>query len=111
MNWIRINRDELRLMCGDYWVLTRESLINIYEETLVKEALNKGYNVIIDATNLNPKTVTKWTKIASDFDCALRFKEFIIPYMEAIKRDKNRHLVVGEDAIRSFYLRYYPDYL
>lgn len=49
-------------MCGDYWVLTRESLINIYEETLVKEALNKGYNVIIDATNLNPKTVTKWTK-------------------------------------------------
>lgn len=75
-------------MCGDYWVLTRESLINIYEETLVKEALNKGYNVIIDATNLNPKTITKWTKIASDFDCDLRFKEFIIPYMEAIKRDK-----------------------
>lgn len=98
-------------MCGDYWVLTRESLINVYEETLIREALKKGYNVVIDSTNLNPKTITKWKNIALEFNCNLQFKEFIIPYNEAIKRDKSRNLIVGEDTIRSFYLKYYPGYL
>lgn len=30
---------------------------------------------------------------------------------EAIKRDKNRDLQVGEDTIRMFYRKYYPEML
>lgn len=72
---------------------------------MIKEALSNGYNVIIDSTNLNHKTKAKWEKLAANF------KEFIIPYKEAIKRDKHRNLQIGEDTIRMFYRKYYPDLL
>ena len=97
--WIRVNRDDLRLMCGDYWIPSREKLINTLEET------------IIDATNLNPKTRAKWEEIASNFDANIEYKEIVIPYKEAVKRDKNRDLQVGEDTIRIFYRKYYPELL
>ena len=98
-------------MCGDYWVVSREPLISMYEELLIKTALQQGYNVIVDATNLNPKTIQKWKDLAKEYNCDIQFKEFIIPYTEAIKRDKNRNLVVGEETIRTFYRKYYPDVL
>lgn len=107
--WIRVNRDDIRLMCGDYWIPSREKLISIYERTMIEEALTCGYNVIIDATNLNPKTKAKWEELASNFNAKLEYKEFIIPYKEAVKRDKNRDLQVGEDTIRMFYKQYYPE--
>lgn len=106
--WIRVNRDDIRLMCGDYWVQSREKLINHYEQTLVEMALKQNYNVIIDATNLNPKTKKKWEEIATKFNATIKYKEFLIPYKEAVKRDKNRSLQVGEDTIRMFYRNYYP---
>lgn len=109
--WIRINRDDIRLMCGNYWVPSREKLISIYEELMIKEALSNGYNVIIDSTNLNHKTKAKWEKLAANFNAKLEYKEFIIPYKEAIKRDKHRNLQIGEDTIRMFYRKYYPDLL
>lgn len=109
--WIRINRDDIRLMCGDYWVPSREKLISIYEKLMIEEALTNGYNVVIDATNLNPKTKAKWEEIASKFNANIQYKEIVIPYYEAIKRDKNRDLQVGEDTIRMFYRKYYPEML
>lgn len=98
-------------MCGQYWVPSRENLINIYERAMVEEALANDYNVVIDATNLNPKTQAKWKSIAQAFGATLKYKEFIIPYKEAVKRDNNRELKVGEDTIRHFYRRYYPELL
>ena len=109
--WIRVNRDDIRLMCGDYWVPSREGLINTLEETSITSALEQGYNVIIDATNLNPKTKVKWEGIASKFNANVEYKEIVIPYKEAVKRDKNRDLQVGEDTIRTFYRKYYPELL
>lgn len=109
--WIRINRDDIRLMCGNYWVPSREKLISIYEELMIKEALSNGYNVLIDGANLNHKTKAKWEKLAANFNAKLEYKEFIIPYKEAIKRDKHRNLQIGEDTIRMFYRKYYPDLL
>ena len=107
-NWIRVNRDDIRLMCGNYWGPSREKLINIYEEIMVSEALQNGYNVVIDATNLNPKTKTKWVSIALKFNVEVQYREFIVSYNEAIKRDKERDLQVGEETIRRFYRIYYP---
>lgn len=111
--WIRINRDDIRLMCGDYWSPFREKseIITEYEELMVRQALKHNYNVIIDATNLNPKTQAKWKQIASEFNANLKFMNFIVSYKEAIKRDKTRDLQVGEDTIRMFYRKYYPNLL
>lgn len=98
-------------MCGKYWVPSREDLISTYEESLIIIALSKKYNVIIDATNLNPETIAKWRRIASNFNAKFETKEFIISFKEAVKRDKNRDLQVGEDTIRTFYRKYYPNML
>lgn len=98
-------------MCGNYWVPSREKLISIYEKLMIEEALTNGYNVVIDATNLNPKTKDKWEELASKFDAELQYKEILVPYKEAVKRDKNRDLQVGEDTIRTFYRKYYPELL
>ena len=54
--WIRVNRDDLRLMCGDYWIPSREKLINTLEETTITSALEQGYNVI--KLGLNGKKFT-----------------------------------------------------
>lgn len=110
-NWVRINRDDIRLMCGKYWTPTREDLISKYEESMINIALAHNYNVIIDATNLNPKTLNKWQRIASNFAAKFETKEFFIPFKEAVKRDKNRDLQVGEDVILGFYRKYYPERL
>ena len=98
-------------MCGKYWVLSREDLISKYEESMINIALAHNYNVIIDATNLNPKTMSRWRGIAANFNVKLETKEFYIPFKEAVKRDKNRDLQVGEDVILGFYRRYYPERL
>lgn len=98
-------------MSGKYWVPSREALISAYEESLINIALNRKYNVIIDATNLNPETVSKWRRIASNFNAKLETKEFYVPFKEAVKRDKNRDLQIGEDVILGFYRRYYPERL
>lgn len=110
-NWIRINRDDIRLMCGKYWVPSREDLISKYEESMINIALAHNYNVIIDATNLNPKTLNKWRRIAYNFAAKFETKEFFISFKEAVKRDKNRDLQVGEDTILGFYRKYYPEQL
>lgn len=98
-------------MCGDYWIPSREHLISIYEELMIRNALTNNYNVIVDATNLNLKTKHKWETIAKEYNAEIKYKEFIVPYHIAVERDKNRDLMVGEDTIRTFYRKYYPDLL
>lgn len=98
-------------MCGDYWIPSREHLISIYEELMIRNALANNYNVIIDATNLNPKTKSKWENIAAEYNAEVEYKEFIVPYEIAVERDKNRQLKVGENTIHTFYKKYYKHLL
>lgn len=79
------------------------------EEFAIKAAINRGLNVIIDATNLNPKTIDKWNKLAKTTKSTIEFKEFYIPFKEALMRDGTRERQVGAKVIKSFYLKYYPD--
>jgi len=101
-----VNRDSIREMLGTYWVPDREPLVSEIEMFMIEEALNRKYDVIIDATNLNPKTIKKWNRIAKEWDAEITYKKFPIALEEAIERDKNRERTVGEDTIRYFYNKY-----
>lgn len=46
-------------MSGDYWMPHREQIITMAEITMIEEGLRRGFNIIIDDTNLNPKTMEK----------------------------------------------------
>ena len=104
-------RDSIREACGEYWVTSREDYITDLEVFAVKNALARDLIPIIDATNLNPKTIAKWKKIAEEYKADIEWIEVVVPYSEALKRDSNpgRTRPVGKKVLRSFYTRYYPD--
>ena len=108
-DWVIVNRDSLREGRGDYWIPSQEEYISDLEEFSIRAAIKRGYNVIIDATNLNPKTQEKWKKIAKETGSSIEFKEFYIPFKEALERDSKRERSVGEKILKRFYEKYYPD--
>ena len=97
--WIRVNRDDLRLMCGDYWIPSREKLINTLEETTITSALEQGYNVIIDATNPNPKTRAKWEEIASNFDANIEYKEIVLEDHFVFQKFQNINILLFQNFL------------
>lgn len=108
-DWVIVNRDSLREGRGDYWIPSQEDYISDLEEFSIRAAIKRNYNVIIDATNLNPKTREKWVRLAAETKSLIEFKEFYIPFKEALERDKNRERSVGEKVLKNFYLKYYSD--
>ena len=106
---IIVNRDSIREMCGDYWMPERENYITSVENFMVEKGLEKGYTVMVDATNLNPKTMRKWRAVAEIHGVELDTKEFRISVEEALKRDNERDRKVGEKVILEFFEKYYFD--
>jgi predicted kinase len=105
-DWIRVCRDDIRSMRGDYWIPSQESFIDKMEQYAVESALKSGYNVVIDATNFNPKTVAKWMELAQINDTDFEVKRFDIALDEAIRRDSLRERPVGAKVIKDFYHKY-----
>ena len=104
-DWVRISRDDLRHMRGEYWQPKDEDLITNWEHTLIYWALTAGKNVVVDATHLNPKYIENHKeKIKELFaDTEFETKRFDTPLEECIKRDLLRPNSVGEKVIRQMY--------
>lgn len=107
----------IRESTGEYWVPEREDYISHMEEFAIRNAIESNLNVIIDATNLNPKTINKWYKLKDDlsdnYEVTLEFKKFTVSYEEALKRDeergKNGGRAVGKKTIERFFKTYFPE--
>ena len=123
-NTVIVSRDSFRLhLCGGDTTNmfkgmnnVREDLITKMESESITEALKAGFDVVVDATNLNPKTINRMYKLADSAGLArtdIEFKEFYIPFKEAVKRDLIRKEAgghyVGKHVIRGFYERYYVE--
>lgn len=102
-----VNRDSIRRGLGVYWVPSREKLVTSIEQHSVWEALEMGYDVCLDATNLNKSFLNKWIEIADSINIPIEYKEFKISLEEALERDKTREFSVGEKVIKDFYNKYY----
>lgn len=107
-DWVIVNRDSIRDGRGDYWIPEQEGYISSVEEFQIRTAITNDLNVIIDATNLNPKTIEKWKKIAEEYCVEIEYKLFEIPYKEALERDSKRARPVGKKVIDRFYRMYCP---
>ncbi len=104
--WFRVSRDAIRRMRGQYWLPKDEELISQIEKASVYVALSAGKNVIIDATNLNPKYRGWIEGAAEEHDCELVITNFDTPVNECIKRDLVRANSVGEKVIRRMWHQY-----
>lgn len=122
---IRINNDDLRNMFGVYWVTSREPLVASVKENIAIDAMVKGYEVIIDNMNLNPKEVKFWqdlvnthnkyvkdeaavqpADVTKKYEYEIEFKDFFISLEECLRRDATRPNPIGEKVIRETWKRY-----
>lgn len=115
INRVRINNDDIRNMLGKYWVTEREPLVSEIKQDIVTNAMSRGYDIVVDNMNLNPKEVKFWQDIVkqnnevnpiSKYPYEIEFKDFFIPLEECIRRDAMRPNPIGEKVIRDTWRRY-----
>ena len=107
MNWVeekptkrvRINRDSLRKLLGKYWVVQREELCNIVEDKAIAYAIVKGFEVVIDDMNLNPKTIEHIKELVLNVDSKadIIYKLFNTPLTECVTRVEKRNASLPKD--------------
>ena len=116
VEWMNVNRDDIRKSTyesenedtfhWDKWDWGREDEVTAEQEKLVILAHQQRMNVIISDTNLSTKAQKKWSGMAQTLGFELEYKVFHITLDEAIKRDNNRLMKVGEQIIRQQYRGY-----
>ncbi|MBO6168518.1 MAG: AAA family ATPase [Bacteroidales bacterium] len=106
-----VSRDDIRHSLGDYWVTERESLVAALEDFAINEALRRDFTVYVDGTNLDPARVQHLQALADKLDLPYETEQLYVSFPEAVKRDANEDRAhhIGEDAIRQFYRKYFPD--
>ena len=114
---VRINRDDLRNMCGKYWVPTREHYIEACKGLILISAMSFQFDtIIIDGMNLNPKEsgklkgeiamVNNTFKSGQD-KYVVEVKDFTdVPLDVCLERDSKRENPIGEDVIRGIFNKY-----
>lgn len=107
--YVIVNRDSIREGRGEYWVPDQEDYISDMEEYAVRSAIKRNLIPIIDATNLNPKTIEKWENLAKELNCEIEYKKFYIPFKDALERDSKRERPVGKKVLIKFYTKYFYD--
>lgn len=110
---VRFNNDDIRNMLGKYWVPSREHLVRRIKVALILEAMETGYDIIVDNMNLNPKEVEWYEAIIRDFktrrvssEYIIEFKDFKTPLEECLRRDSLRSNPIGSEVIKNTYNRY-----
>lgn len=120
-HFIRINRDDLRNMSGQYWVPAREDYIISCRNQLLNLAICIGFDtIILDGMNLNPKdfeyvsiVVDKANEIIKDTknQYKIEIKDFTnVPLNVCIRRDSKRENPLGEKVIRDIFNKYQTRY-
>lgn len=107
-NWCRINNDDLRAMFnGTVFSQDYEKLVTETRNFLIREALKRGKNIILDNVNLNRVHFTNTVKIAKSVNGNFEITEmpFYISLEEALARNSKREgsAKVPEEVIHKFW--------
>lgn len=109
---VRFNNDDVRNMLGDYQVPSREKLVTEAKANMITFALIKGYDVVVDNMNLNPKedawirTLCENVEKDTGIHVNIEYKDFWTPVEECIRRDAARPNPIGEKVIKETWRRY-----
>lgn len=107
-NWVRVNNDDLRaMMNGSVWSADYEKMVTDARNYLIRDALKRGKNVIIDNLNLNRRHFDDVCKIAKSVntDVQVYEKAFYIELDEALERNAKREGAarVPDDVIKKWW--------
>jgi predicted kinase len=106
----RVSKDDLRNMLqnGKY-TPGLERFIRAVRNTIIIEAINEGFSVIVDDCNLNPEHEKELRYLTDYLGVRLIIIDIPTSLDECIARDKARINSVGEDVIRGMYEKYYAE--
>lgn len=113
--FVRVNRDDIRMLLFgatrfyDDLANEKEKATTVVEHSMIKSALISGKTPIVDATNLNIRSVKTILRIAGSLGHEVVNVDFPISLAEAIRRDAGRTKRVGEDVIKKFFQKYKID--
>ena len=108
--WQRVSKDALRecLGFGEYSVES-EAIVHNTQSSIIRNALQKGFNVVVDSVNSDSKAFKEACKIAKELNINVEIleKTFYVPLNELILRDSVREgkARVGEEVIRKFWTK------
>lgn len=107
-NWVRVNNDDLRaMMNGSVWSQEYEKMITDARNYLIRDALKRGKNVVIDNVNINRRHFDDVCKIAKsvNIDVQIYEKPFYCELDELLARDAKREgkTQVGEQVVRKWF--------
>jgi predicted kinase len=106
-NWVRVNRDDFRLMIKDMPVceMKVENLITKMVNDCIVNSLMAKFNVIVDNTNLKAKYINPLIDLVLPY-ADVEFQIFDISVDKAIERDSHRDRKVGSEVIKRMYNDY-----
>jgi predicted kinase len=108
---VRVNRDDVRRMLHGRRLFTpwAEGQVTAVQRAMVEALLRARADVIVDDTNLRPRTVREWAELAARYGATFEVHDFTdVPLAECLRRDAERPADerVGEVGIRRMYDRY-----
>jgi predicted kinase len=101
-NFVRLNRDDLResLFKGLDWSGKREKVVMRVQTAMAHEAIEAGYSIVVDDTNLTDFHRKRWGNVADVWGASFVVDEMKTDVDECIKRDRQRHIKrVGDHVI------------
>ncbi len=105
-----VNRDIIRSMMGEYWVPKREGLVTEIELASIRAGLQDLYTVIVDAINLNPKTLRSLHSMAKEENVKVELHPIKVTPTQAFIQILWRKLLGGRyislKVVKGFYNRY-----
>lgn len=108
--WKRVNKDDLRAMLDNSnWSKKNESFVKDLRDEIILTAVDDGYSVVVDDTNIQGDHIGHITELVLDklphLTLKLDFetKFFDTPVQECIRRDELRENPVGKKVIRRMY--------
>lgn len=102
----RVNRDDIRYSAfGKGWGVD-EMAVTKFQNFQLDTLLGKGFDVVVDNTNLKAKNVKELLAIAAKHNAQVEFKDFPVNLETALMRDALRTPFVGAEVIGDFYSRF-----
>ncbi len=107
-NTVRINKDLLRTMLHfDSFSGVKEGITHDIAQTIAKRCLvSDKHNVVIDDTNLNPRTMQSWKDLAKECEAKVEIVDMKCSIEECVLRDSQREKMVGGTVIKNMALKY-----
>lgn len=113
LDHIKVNRQAIKVMLSinqGIYMEDLEKLISTIESTAIRNALKKGYNVVVNSHNLNPVIIQKWELLVEllDIDITLEIINFPNDVNKSLALDKKlpQSLKYGKRYIKELNKKY-----